>query len=208
MDEFQTITPPSGLDDVLGSAARTRVARLLVELPDKEFTGREVARLLRMSHTTVLSALRVLTDRGLINERVLGRAHVFRVNRGYFLYNTLAVLFRSERRQGRDVTDLIRSFLRASSTSVILFGSRARKTPRRSSDVDLLVVSKNVHDTEEALSQLHAELRRRFGLELDAKVLTAEQLRSKLGAPFVRAALAEGFVIEGVPLEKVRETGT
>jgi len=91
---------------------------------------------------------------------------------------------------------------------VILFGSRARKTPRRSSDVDLLVVSKNVHDTEEALSQLHAELRRRFGLELDAKVLTAEQLRSKLGAPFVRAALAEGFVIEGGPLEKVRETGT
>lgn len=207
MDESPTIAPPSGLDEVLGSAARTRVARLLVELPDKEFTGREVARLLGMSHSTVLGALRVLTDRGLVHERALGRAHVFRVNRGYFLYNTLASLFRSERRQAREVVDLIRSFLGASSTSVILFGSRARRTARRSSDIDLLVVSKNVRDTEEALSRLRAQARRRFGLALDAKVLTPDQLRSESGAPFVRAALAEGYLLGGDPLEKVRETG-
>jgi len=207
MDEFPTIIPSSGLGEVLGSAARTSVARLLVELPDKEFTGREVARLVHLSHSTVLGALRVLTDRGVAHERVLGRAHVFRVNRDYFLYSTLALLFQSERRQGQDITSLIRSFLEASSISVILFGSRARKTARKTSDVDLLVISNNVHGTEAALSQLGAQLRRRFGLELDAKVLTPDQLRSKFGAPFVKAALAEGFVIGGVPLEKVRETG-
>src|SRR3989442_2134751 len=108
MDESSTITPSSGLDEVLGSTARTRVARLLVELPDKEFTGREVARHIGMSHSTVLMALRALADRGLVHERVLGRAHVFGVNRDYFLYNTLAILFLSERRKVEGIRKFIR----------------------------------------------------------------------------------------------------
>ena len=207
MDEPPSITPPSGLDEVLGSTARIRVARLLVELPDKEFTGREIARLLGMSHTTVLDALRGLADRGVVIERVMGRAHVFRANREHFLHSTLASLFGSERGHRREIADLIRSSLGASSTSVILFGSRARKAARSGSDIDLLVVSRNVDEAEACLGQLRARLRRRFGLELDAKILTPAQLRSKFGTPFVRAALTEGLVIAGVPLEKVRPTG-
>src|SRR3990170_6370391 len=117
MDEFPTITPPVGIDVVLGSTARIRVSRLLVELPDKEFTGREMARLLGMSHSTVLDALRGLADRGVVIERVMGRAHVFRANREHFLHSTLASLFGSERGHRREIADLIRSSLGASSTS-------------------------------------------------------------------------------------------
>ena len=203
MDESPTITPPSGIEVVLGSTARIRTARLLVELPDKEFTGREIARLLGMSHSTVLDALRGLARGGLVNERVLGRAHVFRVDRDYYLFETLATFFGSERTKAREITDLIRTSLEANAVSVILFGSRARRTARKGSDVDLLVVSGNVVATEAAVAALRAELARRYGLALDAKVLATSQLKSKLGAPYVRAALAEGRVIAGVPLGKV-----
>lgn len=197
--------PAPSLDSILGSTSRVRVAKLLVQLPEKEFTGREIARLLGMSHSSVLDALRMLTDDGLATARVLGRAHIFRVNRSYFLYNTLAILFRSEREQRRKIADLIRTSLASSSVSVVLFGSRARGTALRRSDVDLLVVSKDVNEAESALSRLRARLRTSYGLELDAKVLTPGQLRSKLGAPFVKAAMAEGVLIGGLPLEKVTE---
>ena len=203
MAGFQTILPSSQLQEILGTASRFRVAKLLVELPEKEFTGRELARILGLSHSTVQGALRVLTDQGLATERVLGRAHVFRVNRDYFLYNTLAILFRSERDQQQRIADIIRSSLAVNSSSVILFGSRARGTARRRSDIDLLVVSKDVNATEAALSLLDARLRRNYGLRLDAKVLTLDQLKSKLGTPYVRAARAEGVLIGGVSLEKV-----
>jgi len=204
MDEFPTITPPSGIDVVLGSTARIRVSRLLVELPDKEFTGREMARLLGMSHSTVLDALRGLAEGGLVNERVLGRAHVFRVNREHYLFETFATLFGSERTKAGEIRDLIRSFLGATAVSVILFGSRAKRTAGKGSDVDLLVVSGDVVATEAAVAHLRVQLGRRYGLALDAKVLATAQLKSKLGAPFVKAALAEGRVIAGVSLEKVR----
>ena len=46
------------------------------------------------------------------------------------------------------------------------------------------------------------------GLKLDAKVLTLGQLKSKFGAPFVKAALAEGVLISGKPLETVMEPAT
>lgn len=204
MDESPTITPPSGIDVVLGSKARIRVVRLLVELPDKEFTGREMARLLGTSHSTVLDALRGLAGGGLVNERVLGRAHVFRVNRDHYLFETLATFFGSERTKAREITDLIRSSLGATAVSVILLGSRAKSTARKRSDVDLLVVSRNVVATEAAVARLRAQLGRRYGLALDAKVLATAQLKSKLGAPLVRVALAEGRVIAGVSPEKVR----
>src|SRR5688572_18180348 len=208
MAESPSVLPESGLDSILGSTSRLRVAKLLVELPEKEFTGREVARLLAMSHSPVLEALRVLADHGLATERVLGRAHVFRVNRDYFLYNTLAILFRSERDQRRHIADIIRTSLATSSVSVLLYGSRARGVPRRGSDVDLLVISKDVNEAESALSRLRVQLRRNYGLELDSRVLTPGQLRSKLGAPFVKAALAEGVLVGGMPLEKVMESAT
>jgi len=206
MAESPDILPASGLESILGSTARLRVAKLLVELPDKEFTGREIGRLLAMSHSSVLDALRVLTDYGLATVRVLGRAHVFRVNRDYFLYNLLANLFRSERDQRRRIADIITDSLAGSSLSVVLFGSRARGKGRQHSDVDLLVVAKDVNAAESTVSRLRSQLRRNYGLDLDAKVLTLGQLKSKVGAPFVRAARAEGILIGGVPLEKVLES--
>jgi len=204
MDEYPTITPPSGIDVVLGSTARIRVARLVVELPDKEFVGREMARILGMSHSTVIGALRGLAREGLVRERVLGRAHVFRVNRDHHLFEILATLFGSERAKAREITDLIRSSLGGTAVSVILFGSRAMRTARRGSDVDLLVVSGNVVATEAAVSRLRAQLGRRYGLALDAKVLATAELKSKRAAPFVRAALEEGRVIAGATLQEVR----
>lgn len=171
------------------------------------FTGREIARLLGIAHSTVLPALRTLADVGLVNERVLGRAHIFRVNRDHVLHAVLAATFGSERKLIGEIAELIRASLAADSESIVLFGSRARGAARTGSDIDLLIVSKEARETEAALEPLRDQLRRRFGLELDAKVLTPVQLRSRAGAPYVKAARAEGITIAGTPLGKVRADG-
>lgn len=74
--------------------------------------------------------------------------------------------------------------------------------------MDLLVIARNVNEAESAIARLRADVRRYYGLELDAKVLTLGQLKSKFGAPFVKAALAEGVLISGKPLETVMESAT
>src|SRR2546422_4213065 len=208
MAESPNVLPASGLDDILGSTSHLRVAKLLVEFPEKEFTGREIARLVAMSHSSALEALRVLTDHGLATERVLGRAHVFRVNRDYFLYSILANLFRSERDQRRQIAEIMRASLATSSISVTLFGSRARGVARVRRDVDLLLISRNVNEAESAIARLRAHVRRDCGLELAAKVLTLGARKSTFGRAFVTAALAEGGLISRKPLEEGMESAT
>ena len=47
------------LEEVLSSPVKIKVARLLTDLPDKELTGRELARLLGVSHSSIQEAMRV-----------------------------------------------------------------------------------------------------------------------------------------------------
>lgn len=203
MDTNQTMKPAVGLDEILGSTTRVRVARLLIELPDKEFTGREIARLLGKGHSTILPALRLLVDGGLISERVVGRAHAFRANKEHFLNRVLAAAFGSERRLVREIEELIRLSLAGDARSVVLFGSRARGVHSKGSDIDLLIVPKEGRNPESVLRPLRTRLRRRYGVELDAKVLSPARLRSKADRAYVKAARAEGITLAGVPLEEV-----
>jgi len=203
MAEFPAIPLRPAFEEVLGSVARVRIARLLVGLPEKEFTGREIARVLGLSHSTVQEALGILVTSGLVSERELGRAHVLRANRESFLYPVLRNLFQSERRLGEEIGQALRSELGKASLAVVLFGSHARGASRAGSDMDLVVVTADADRAEKALSRLQLRFERRYGLRLDAKVLTPVELKSKAGTPFVRAALSEGILVSGTSLEKV-----
>ena len=61
-------------DEILDPSIRLRIVELLVSLPVKEFTGREIARLLGVSHSNVQRALRVLVEDGLASKKRTGRS--------------------------------------------------------------------------------------------------------------------------------------
>ena len=191
------------LADILSTPARLRVARLLVRLPEKEFTGRETARLLGLSPSTALGALRVLVSSGLARQRAIGRAYVFQVNRDSYLFAILGNLLRSEDRIREEILEKARSTLGEGAVSIVLFGSYAQGTPGPSSDLDLLVVTEDPEKMGERLDKLEAFFLRRYGLHVDAKVLTPRELRARVSLPYIRAARSEGIVVGGKPLEQV-----
>ena len=189
--------------DILGAPARLAVARLLVRLPDKEFTGREIARLLGVSPSTALQALGILVAQGLALRRTIGRAHVFQANRESYLFGLLGDLLRSEDRVREEMLERARAALGKGALSLVLFGSHARGTAGPSSDLDLLVVTEDPEAMEERLDELEALFLRRYGLHVDAKVLTPRELRARASLPYLRAARAEGLVVGGRPLDEV-----
>lgn len=193
----------STLEEVLTSPARFRTAKLLVRLPEKEFTGREMARILGLSHSSVQEALEVLVREGLAHQRVVGRAHAYRANKDSYLFKALTKVYRAERDLEDDIQETIRSALEGRVVSAVLFGSRARGTARRRSDVDLVVVTRDPGEASEIVARLQTRLLKRHGLGLDAKMLTLTELRSKVRTPYVKAALAEGRLLVGLPLEGV-----
>jgi len=199
-----TLTPLSDMfDEILDPSIRLRVVGLLVSLPEKEFTGREIAGLLGVSHSNVQRALRVLVEDGLASKKRTGRADVFWTNKDHFTFKALGDLFKVKRDlRERVAKDLYLAF-RKSGISVTVFGSYARGEADRRSDVDVLVIAKDRAALEDKIGRIEADFARRYGVSLSVKVLSPSDLKRGLVPPFVQAAEKEGVLISGVPIHRV-----
>ena len=207
MSRFPDSHLTAALEDILATPTRLRVAKLLVGLPDKEFTGRETARLLGLSPSTALDALEVLVSRGLVRSHVVGRAHVFQANRDSYLFGMVDNLVKGEDRLRGEVAERVRSALGGEAISITLFGSYPRGTSRAASDLDLLVVTKDPETIQGRVDALETLFLRRYGLHVDAKILTPREIRAKASVPYVQEARREGVRLAGKPLDTVIRRG-
>lgn len=191
------------IDEVLEPSIRLRVARLLVRLPEKEFTGREIAGTLGVSHSNVQRAMRVLVEDGFASRRRLGRADIFRVNKEHFLFRTLKALFALERDLPERIREELRSQYEPVALSVVVFGSYARGTADRESDLDVLVATDKPEEAERRTPAIVARFSRKYGLPLSVKIVRTSELKKKKLPPFIREALREGVLVSGLPLRKM-----
>ena len=199
-----TLTPLAEMfDEILDPSIRLRIVGLLVSLPEKDFTGREIARLLGVSHSNVQRALRVLVEDGLASKKRTGRADVFWANKDHFTFKALRDLFKVKRElPERIVRDLL-SALREPAISISIFGSYARGEADRRSDVDVLVIVKDRTELENKIGAIEADFGRRYGVSLSVKVLSPSDLKRKPVPPYVQMAAKEGVLISGVPIQQV-----
>jgi len=190
------------LEEVLSSRAKTKVLRLLATFPAKEYTGREMARALGLSHRTVDLALRDLAAYDLVAVRRIGGANVYTANRDNYRFRALQELVRREEETLGQLVKEIRKGL-PPVLSCVLFGSVARGEERPGSDIDLLVVLKDPKAAEEKLAALGLRVSERFSLRPAPILLTPRELRRKWKAPHVVAAREHGLLVAGKPLEEV-----
>jgi len=195
------------LEGILSSPVRVKIARLMTDLPDKELTGRELARLLNVSHSSVQEAMKVLVASGFVIRSSVGRAHLYRTNRESYLFDTLQELFRRERDEHDDLVNELKTAFDGEVVSITLFGSYARGTAGPFSDLDVLVITSDPESSEESAHSLETRFLRKYGLRLSAKILTPRELNRKRDAPFIKTARREGVLIEGKSLEEVIVSG-
>lgn len=199
-----TLTPLAEMfDEILDPSIRLRTVELLVSLPEKEFTGREIARLLGVSHSNVQRALRVLVENGLTSKKRIGRADVFWANRSHFTFKALRELFRVKRELPERIEEDLLSAFRESGISVTAFGSYARGEADRRSDMDILVITKDRAELENKMGTIEADFARKYNVSLSAKVLSRFDLKGKPVPPYVQTAAREGILISGIPIQRV-----
>ena len=190
-------------DEILDPSIRLRIVGLLVSLPEKDFTGREIARLLGVSHSNVQRALRVLVEDGLASKKRTGRADVFWANKDHFTFKALRELFKVRRELPERIARDLLSALREPAISILIFGSYARGEADRRSDVDVLVIAKDRTELENKIGAIEASFARRYGVSLSVKVLSPSDLKRKPVPPYVQMAAKEGVLISGVPIQQV-----
>ena len=187
------------LDDMLDSKSKTRILRLLFRFPEREFTEREIARMIEMSPNTVNLALNDLRKTNVFIYKRIGRTHSYRCDADSVLFPIFKELFEQEQQIRDELLGLIKKKLKGTGTC-ILFGSFARCEEEFDSDLDLLIVTENKEEAEEKIKSLAEELLRKYSITLMQMLLSSREFADKRQKLFFKEALYEGKIIMGTPV--------
>ena len=138
---------------------------------------------------------------GVVSRDVRGKSYEWRLNNGHVLTPELTRLFEFEAHLSGALTqDLHWLLAHIPARCALLFGSVARGEEHDSSDVDLFIEVKSVHDksvTLSALSKARGQIWDRYGNPLSALVYTTAEARNPTNPPLLEAIEREGIDVMG-----------
>jgi predicted nucleotidyltransferase len=189
------------LDDILSSTGKIRVLRVLFREPETARTGREVAGFSGVSVPQAIACLQDLENAGVVQRRVVGKAHEWKLVTENALIAPLAAIFASEKAlPARLRKDLSGPLSRLGARRAVLFGSVARGEESDRSDIDLYVEVRTMRERETfeaGLMPLFLEISRRYGLSLSPYVLTSEEREHPPNPRLIQNVERDGLEILG-----------
>jgi len=194
------------LDEVLGSRVTVKALRVLLRQPYRERFFKELVKDTRVGVGPMTKSLRKLVERGVVEERVVGRQHFYKANLKGPLARELFHLFTMERRLEipansraaiEEFVNKLRAELKENLVSIVLFGSVAAGRAKPESDFDILLI---LNERPEQSKEIHARLgfvSRFYETLAQEHVLTKSEFleRYRLGDDLIVNALAEGIVL-------------
>jgi len=158
--EMITPSADNNLTDVLFGKSRQAILSLLYGHADEAFYLRQIVRTTGIGLGPVQRELKQLTDAGIIIRNVQGKHVYYKANEKCPIFNDLKNIVRKT----FGVADVIRESLETVANKIrvaFIFGSIARSTDDRASDIDLVIIGKiTFADAVSALSQAQVILRR------------------------------------------------
>jgi Nucleotidyltransferase domain len=189
------------LDDILSSTGKVRVLRALLRYPKNARTGREVAFSSGVSVPQAIACLQDLEAVGLVQRRVVGKAHEWSLVTENALVGPLTAIFASEKElPARLRKDLSESLSKLGARRAVLFGSVARGEESDWSDIDVYVEVRSAREREAletGLTPLFLQIFRQYGLSLSPYVLTAVEHAHPPNPRLIQNVEREGIEILG-----------
>lgn len=187
---------------LLGSRVKVKVLRTLWRYREKEFTIRELAKFLGVSHTGIKKVVDELERTNVLRLRTVGRSYAFRLNMNSYAANIVGRTFEMESGALSELRDVIREKLKSRFvTSAALYGSVVERKEMSRSDIDLLIITNQREKVEEIVAELQKDVSERFGNSISAYYVSEEDLRKKRKEPPIKQALQNHMLICGKPLE-------
>ncbi|PIW66442.1 MAG: hypothetical protein COW11_03305, partial [Candidatus Omnitrophica bacterium CG12_big_fil_rev_8_21_14_0_65_43_15] len=199
------------LDKIINNKVKTGALRILCRR-NIGYTGRQLAGELGVSPTTASKFLGELVKEGAVMVSGAGRAYLYRINeKNYAVRKMLRPFFQKEKDIFDALIALIKKNLSKSSADVesaIIFGSVAKKEQDTRSDVDLLVVVKNLKGKkkmEHVMDMISGVIAQNFQIIVSPYILTADQFRKKHKekSPLIREILDSYILILGKSPERL-----
>ena len=190
------------LEIVLGSVVKIKILRTMFRFPEKTFTGRELASLIKdVSHMAVANSIKDLEDISLIDRRYHGNSNLFKLNKESYLFSILESLFKSEENTVNELKKQILNKIH-DVDMVVLFGSIAKKQEHMDSDIDLLVVTKNKRKIRLQFEEKMFKIIRIFGNVLSVILLNPEEFKRTKNKPCAKDLVNNYVLLKGDDLIK------
>jgi predicted nucleotidyltransferase len=188
------------LDITLNSKAKIRILRFLLRYPTREFTEREISRLIKMSPNTVNLAFKEYRKTNVFHYKRIGKTHIYKCNKDSVLFSMFSELFKKELRIRKTLFEVLKKNFE-SIGSCVIYGSYAKGDEEFDSDLDILIVTDNKPKAEEKIDNVSEEILRRFSIVISPVILTSREFKLKSKKPFIKNALEHGILITGDDLE-------
>lgn len=190
------------IEALFGSKVKIKVLRTLWRYKEREFTVRELAKFLGLSHTGINKVLGELEDANAINVRTIGRSFAFKLNKNSYAAQILERIFEMERRSLDELQVILRRRLESPLVmSAALFGSIAEEREMPRSDIDLLIVTEHKGKVEAIVSDLQKEVSEKFGNPISAYFVSEDGLLRKRKQSPIKQALQNHVLICGQPIK-------
>ncbi|MDO8580206.1 MAG: nucleotidyltransferase domain-containing protein [Candidatus Omnitrophota bacterium] len=171
--------------NLLGSETKIKIIKFLLS-HEAAMSEREIASILNTSHMSVNRTMQELAELNLVHYMVVGKAHLWKVNRNSYAYRMLEKLLTNVEIWANPLTELKQTILRAlplrAVERVVLFGSIAKNAENPDSDIDVFILVKNAESQkriEDVVERLSNECLEAFGNRLSPYILTEQQLKQK-----------------------------
>jgi predicted nucleotidyltransferase len=189
------------LNPILGSPSKLGLLRPMYASPDRQWTGRELARAARVSTAQAARDLGELADTSVVSREVRGSSYSWRLNSSHALTPVLTELFRREAGLRTELLQTVSRGLRDSRVDrALVFGSISRGDERDDSDVDLFLqirTSGEREHAEEAVDRVRAEIWTRFGNPVSALIYTRTEVARPRSQTLFTRIDQEGLDVTG-----------
>ena len=186
------------LELLLGSKVKTNVLRALWMHRSKEFTIRELAGYLGLSHAGVRKAMDDLEKAGAISMKTVGRAHATRIRLDSYAGKIIDNVFTLESRTIEELKEMLEEALDVPEViSAAVYGSVAQRQEGLFSDVDLLIVTNRREQAEGIIGDLQRRVVSRFGNPLSPHYASEEEYEQKKRTTLFKDILRNHILICG-----------
>ena len=166
------------MHQIFAAPSHIAIFRVLNQL-NQGISGRELARRAGINDRTCRLALQRMENLNLVEYLGSGKTILFRLNRkNYFAKNMFFYLFEKENEYFDTVIYQLKDYLLNKCVWSCIYGSVVEKTDTSSSDLDVLIIVKNLQSLDtflENISVLVSAVFVEFGLSLSPIVLLTEQ---------------------------------
>ena len=182
------------LDVCLGTRTAWKMLLVFGEAPGKAISRKEIQALTKLGNKVITKLLLVLEKFGIIIQNKIGRTHYYKLNMSNPFVERILGLIQGEKKELNNpdfvALNVLREFVYELTNTnlenlckVILFGSYAKRTYGKDSDIDVAIVLNEKNSNDELLiTEAIDRLNKRFKKEIQPHYYTAkefEELRKK-----------------------------